>query len=113
MDQCVTLHEALLRRQKAGASTYCCFIDFRKAFDTIWSDGLWKRLWDEGIKGKAWRVIRALYASMRAQVKVGHNVTRDVRMHQGVRQGCPISPVLFNDFINELSKQLSKGTGSM
>ena len=53
VDQALTLHEVLLRRKLAKKNSYCCFIDFRKAFDTVWSDGLWKRLWDEGVHGKA------------------------------------------------------------
>ena len=108
VDQVLTLHEVLLRRQRAGQNTYCCFVDFSKAFDTVWHDGLWKRLWDSGVKGKAWRIVRNLYSSMHAQVKVGHRVTRSVRMRQGVRQGCPLSPILFNYFIDELSNCLRK-----
>ena len=87
---------------------YLCFIDFRKAFDTVWHDGLWRRLWDSGVKGKAWRIIRALYSNIHAQVLVGGSETRPVRMLQGVRQGCPLSPILFNYFVDELSRKLKE-----
>ena len=56
VDQALILHEALLRRKRAGLDTHLCFVDFRKAFDTVWHEGLWKRMWDVGIRGKAWRV---------------------------------------------------------
>ena len=106
-DQALVYHETVLRRQRMRLNTYVCFIDFKKAFDTIWHDGLWERLWTEGVRGKAWRVMRTLYANISAQVRVGDNVSRAVPMYQGVRQGCPLSPVLFNFFIDELSKRLA------
>ena len=108
VDQAMTLHEALLRRKRAGQDTYLCFVDFRKAFDTVWHEGLWKRMWDTGIRGKAWRVTRNLYSSINASVKLGDTTSRNVRMRQGVRQGCPLSPTLFNLFVEELAQRLRK-----
>ena len=50
----VVIHEVLLRHKRGGDSSYLCFIDFRKAFDTVWHNGLWKALWSNGVRGKAW-----------------------------------------------------------
>ena len=61
-DQVYTLHEALLHRRREGKPTYCCFIDFRKAFDTVWHAGLWKKLWNADFRGKGWRILRNLYS---------------------------------------------------
>jgi hypothetical protein len=88
--------------------TFLFFVDFRKAFDTVWRDGLFKRLWDGGVQGKAWRVVRALYSDIRSAVKVGDRTSRYVQVHQGVRQGCPLSPTLFNCFIDELAESLTR-----
>ena len=106
VDQAIALHEILLRDKRAGKVTYTCFIDFRKAFDTVWHDGLWKQLWESGIRGKAWRILRNLYSSIHAQIRVGDELTKPVRMQQGVRQGCPVSPILFNYFVDKLSREL-------
>jgi hypothetical protein len=108
IDQALAFHEILKSRQIEKKKTYVCFIDFRKAFDTVWHDGLWKRLWDSGIRGKAWRIIKNLYKNIQAQVLVGDAKTKSVRMLQGVRQGCPLSPILFNFFVNELARMLEK-----
>ena len=31
---------------------------YGKAYDTVWRDGLWVKLWDVGVKGRMWRVIK-------------------------------------------------------
>ena len=108
VDQAIVFKETLRRRKRQGQDTFVCFIDFRKAFDTVWHDGLWKALWDQGVRGKAWRIVRSLYFSMQASVRLGDKTTREVKMSQGVRQGCPLSPTLFNYFINSLAKSLKE-----
>ena len=37
----------------------------QKAYDTVWRDGLWYKLWDFGVKGRMWRVIKKMYGSSR------------------------------------------------
>ena len=106
VDQIFTLHETLLRRRRAGKHTFLYFIDFRKAFDTVWHVGLSKCLWNAGIQGKAWRIMRSLYSILSAQALVDGEASRKVDILQGVRQGCPLSPSLFGLFINELAKKL-------
>jgi hypothetical protein len=101
----LTLKEILRKRKNSDKKTFLLFVDFRKAFDTVWHDGLWKRLWDCGIQGKAWRVVKNLYSSIQSR-GVDNQESKAVQMRQGVRQGCPLSPVLFNCFINELAKKL-------
>ena len=37
-------------------------------YDTVWCDGLWLKLWDMGVKGRIWRVIKKMYESSRSAV---------------------------------------------
>jgi exonuclease III len=108
IDQAFTLHEVLLRRRLEGKATFMYFVDFKKAFDTVWHHGLWKRLLDEGVNGRALQILQSLYSGIRQCVLVDGETTRHVPSYQGVRQGCPASPSLFNIFIDELVKELKK-----
>ena len=89
-----------------GKPTFLFFIDFRKAFDTVWHDGLWHRLWESGIQSKPWRILRQLYRNVQARVRVGDRLPGS---HAARRPtGLPPSPVLFNLFVDELSRRLRR-----
>ena len=80
----------------------CCFLDIRKAYDTVYRDGVWKRLLDIGINGKLWRVIRNLYAVVESCVQLGSSTTNWFQVHIGLRQGDTLSPILYIIFIDGL-----------
>ena len=40
----------------------------QKAYDIVWRDGLWLKLWDMGVKGKMWRVVKGMYEVSRSGV---------------------------------------------
>ena len=103
-DQIFSLSELLKNRK--DISTYCCFIDVRKAFDRVHRNGLWTRLADEGIKSKMWRVIKSLYGNVQSCVLVEDSETDWFDVDTGVRQGCVLSPVLFAIFINGLAREI-------
>ena len=44
--------------QGEGKKTYAFFLDVQKAYDTVWRNGLWVKLWE---LGKMWRVIKEMY----------------------------------------------------
>jgi hypothetical protein len=94
-----------LIRQRAAAlkrHTYVFYLDVRKAFDSVWHDGLWCKLWDKGVRGKLWRTIRNMYSKMRSRVRVNGHTSNDFPVERGTAQGCTLSPLLFNIFIDGL-----------
>ena len=89
-----------------GQKIYSCFVDFAKAFDTIPRDILFKKLLSYGIRGRFFNIIKNIYTNDKACVKIRNKYTDVFEINQGVRQGCVLSPLLFNIFLSDLSKKL-------
>ena len=73
-----------------------CFIDYIKAFDCVDHKILWKILKEMGIPDHLTCLLRSLYAGQEATVRTGHGTTDWFQIRKGVRQGCMLSPCLFN-----------------
>ena len=93
-------------KKKKGAKCYLLKLDVEKAFDRIWRKGLWNHLWNIGIRGKFWRVMRTLYKNTLASIKIGGIRSRTFKIKQGVKQGCALSSTLFNMFVQILIEKL-------
>ena len=100
-----TLVDKYVHNTKCG-KLYTCFVDFKKAFDSVWHDGLFYKLLVNGIGGKTYDIIKSMYSKTNCAIKIGQNKTRSFQYNRGVRQGCVLSPSLFNLFIDELPKNL-------
>ena len=75
---------------------YFCFIDYAKAFDCVNHNKLWKILREMGIPDHLTCLLRNLYAGQEATGRTGHGTTDWFQIGKGVRQGCILSPCLFN-----------------
>ena len=75
---------------------YFCFIDYAKTFDCVDHKKLWNFLKEMGITHHLMYLLRNLYAGQEATVRTGHGTTDWFQIGKGVRQGCILSPFLFN-----------------
>ena len=73
-----------------------CFLDYAKAFNSVDNNTLWKILKERGIPDHLTCLLRNLYAGQEARVRIGHGTTDWFQIGKGVRQGCILSPCLFN-----------------
>ena len=80
------------------------FIDYAKAFDCVDHNKLWKILQEMGISDHLTCLLRNLYAGQGATVRTGHGTTDWFQIGKGVRQGCILSPCLFNFYAEYIMK---------
>ena len=85
-----------LKKQKNSRKTYFCCIDHAKAFDYVDYNRLWKILKEMWIPDHLTCLLRNLYAGQEATVRTRHGTTDWFQVSKGVRQGCILSPCLFN-----------------
>ena len=91
---------------------YMCFYDLQKAFDSVQYSVLLKRLYEAGVDGKTWRLLRSWYQSPKSMVRVDGSLSSMFTLERGVLQGSVLSPVLFLLIMDPLLKSLqSKGLG--
>ena len=100
IDNVYTLNEVVQGRLRKDKPTYAFFLDVQKAYDTVWRDayGLWLKLWDMGVKGKMWHVVKGMYEVSRSAVLLDGEKSNMFSVEQGVAQGCSLSPILFSVF---------------
>lgn len=102
-DSLFILQQVLHKYTKQHEKLYVGFIDYEKAFDSVWQSGMIHKLQKEGIKGKFLKVIKSMYSSIRSCVKVNQNtMTESFLCNKGIRQGDGLSPALFSFFMNDL-----------
>ena len=104
IEQIFILFEIISSRSKSKKHTYCCFIDVRKAYDSVFRDSMWWHLIHKGIAGKMYRVLRAFYNKVESCVQLNGKYSDFFTSDIGVRQGCLLSPILFSIFINGLAE---------
>ncbi|GBE87773.1 LINE-1 retrotransposable element ORF2 protein [Sparassis crispa] len=107
--QYIAVAEMVRRRHIVGKSTYAIFIDFKKAFDRVHHEALYKILDHMGVRGQFLTLIKAMYRTSRIHVSAGGHRTRTFGMARGTRQGCPLSPILFIIFVNNLLRETTCG----
>ena len=71
-------------------ATYAFFLDLRKAYDTVWRDGLLYKLWQAGVRGRLWHYIDSLYRTSRRAVRVGGHISEVIEIDLGVPKGHPV-----------------------
>jgi hypothetical protein len=102
----VTLEALSHTRRVEGKPLFAAFLDLRKAFPSVRRELLWQRLYDMGVSTDFIRVLQSLYADTRATVRGPKGYTPPFNLSVGLREGCPLSPLLFALFIADVPRRL-------
>ena len=103
----LALRLVLEERYKKGRDTYMAFVDIEKAFDNVKWDKMFEILKEIGVKYKERRTILNLYSGQKATIRF-EGQEGEANIKKGVRQGCSLSPVLFNIYIENAIKEVKK-----
>ena len=95
-DQIANIRWIIEKAREVQKNIYFCFIDYAKAFDCVDHNKLWKIFQDMGMPDHLTCLLRNLYAGQEATVRTGHGTIDWFQIRKGVRQGCILSPCLFN-----------------
>ena len=90
---------------------YVCFVDFKRAFDTVNRELMFFKLIKKGLDGKFVKVLRQMYKKTKMKVCVNGLLSKFITDETGVNQGGPNSRDMFTDFLSDVRKYLDKKCG--
>ena len=108
-EQITNLRILCKKFKEKGKTLYHNFIDYRKAFDRVWQEALWAVMKKHNIDHKLVDMIMALYDDTKSTVQVDNTLTDWFKSTVGVRQGCLLSPYLFNIFLEQIMSEALEG----
>ena len=106
MDAIFATQETLLHHLKEGGQPYLCLFDIEKAFDSIEIPILLQHLFELGVNGKLWRLIKKWYTNSSCCVRIGSQLSEPFSVHRVVKQGSILSPTLFLTVMDRLLKEM-------
>ena len=100
------LRETVAYNMEQHRDVYVGFLDTKKAFDTVWHDGLMYKLFKAGLDPKMWRIVKQMYTGFECAVVIGNSISEWFLVDQGVHQGAPLSLWLYQLYVNDLLVEL-------
>jgi hypothetical protein len=107
-DNAFVLRHLIEKNFRQSKRVYTGFVDFKRAFDTVPRNTMLYKLHKAGVPQAVIRVIESMYSDNKSAVKLSAGITDTFPNTVGVKQGCPLSPLLFNVYINDLEDFLNQ-----
>ena len=103
-DHIFNIRNILEKCREFNKDLYACFIDYSKAFDCVEHQKMWKIMAQMGFPKHLIRLIESLYQNQEAAVRVDGETSEWFNVGKGVRQGCILSPYLFNVYAENIMR---------
>jgi len=102
MDPIFCLKLLMEKSREFNLETHLLFIDYEKAFDNVERKILFNILKSRHIPNTLLKAIVDIYTKNKILIKFNNKLPKSVENVKGVRQGCPLSPTLFNIYLDEI-----------
>ena len=110
VDHLITLRVTMEESRRQGKPLYMCFVDFKKAFDTVPRRELMSRMQRIGVPKELQHGVQKLYEQVLCKLRKAEGFSDSFVSNMGVKQGCPLSPTLFGLYIDELEELIAEYT---
>lgn len=100
-------------KTQQGGRLYTCFVDFKKAYDSVPRHLLWVKLERRGVTGWVLDAIKAMYDDVPMCVKSPMGLGKAFQSKLGVKQGCPLSPLLFGLYLDDWDDELKAASETL
>jgi len=105
VDQLYTLGRVLEGAWEFAQPVYTCFVDLEKAFDRVPRGLMWGVLREYGVPDSLIGAVRSLYDRCQSLVRIAGSKSNLFPVRVGLRQGCPLSPILFITYMDRISRR--------
>lgn len=107
VDQVFAVKQICEKYLEKGKDVFFAFMDLEKAYDRIDRAALWEVLGLYGVGGKLLNAVKGFYVESRACVRIGNDVSDRFPVKVGLRQGCVMSPWLFNVYMDGVVREVN------
>jgi hypothetical protein len=103
-DAIFTVQQIIEKRKEQNLPLFLLFIDYEKAYNNVNRDKLWEMM-ENKVPNCLLNTIKCIYRSTNDRIKFNDDISEPIDINKGVRQGCGLSPGLFNMYINKIAQE--------
>lgn len=103
-EQILNVRQIVEKTREFNVETYLCFVDYSKAFDCVNWQKMWEILKEMGLPYHLIWLLKQLYGNNMTTVRINNTCSDRFKLGAGVRQGCVLSPLLFNIYSEHIMR---------